>query len=224
MKKIIIFCISLSLSQWAFADDKAKEIQAIVDSGQPKLELNSKTCDDDKDGADLLEFTRPFYYSGVCGDVAKLPKKVLRELWDMEDEQLENESDYDSRITKVYVFEHDGVYLSHQSIITLKKIEDLREAFNIPKTDNVRLGVMEPVKGSTFSMLNYGLTLGNHWYELEDTYVGQYLKTQIDGEIGMHIEYVEELPLYPGGGLNATYHIFLMDKKLVYVKSVWWNS
>ena len=223
MKPVLLSIVTLlfSASSFAWSAQEQKAIDALVDAGNPQLQSNHNICAN-KSMQDLLVY-RPYANNpGVCVSLKKLPKNVLQEVLFMEEEQTENESDYDSRITKVYVIETDGV-LSYKNGFSDFTIGEMKKTFSIPESAKMTFEMMAPVN-SVFKMLPYYLTYGQGGFDVEDTYIGQYLKDQMRDETGIHFEFTEEIGLYPGGGINATYHIFTMDKKIVYLKMVWWNS
>lgn len=214
----ILFSTSSVLAQWGV---NQSQIEVLVEAGNPKLTYQATECGA-KDLNDLLVY-RPYASNpGECVRVKSLPRQAISEVNDMSDEQLVNDSEYDTRITKVYSIEHDGVF-SYKQGLSDGQLAALKKSMGIPEKTSFRLELMAPVNGP-FDMLNYYLTFGSSGFDLENTYLGQYLKTELQGEPGLHLIFSEEVGLYPGGGINAAYHILMMDKKMVFVKAVFWNS
>jgi hypothetical protein len=221
MKHVVLSAL-VAFSFNANAYEYMPEVEEIGTSGGYTINHLAQDCSSEY--PDMLIMPGQFGKDGVCMSQIRFDEKAYDELDQMESEQYDNDSDYDSRITDVFAFEHED-FLTWNGTVTEGLIEHLNEAFNLAEgaAENFQVRVMNLKKDPLYPFHGY-LFLGGMGEAIEDYQIGQELTELLAGEQGIHLSFRKEVGLYPGGGINVTYHFFMMDGKTVYVKEVHWDA
>lgn len=224
MKSLVAFlALTFSINTFAYYED-VPEVKALGNSGHPIVEEEATAClADHEPGTTMLYMDGQWGKDGLCIDPIIMGKEAQYEVSDMHFEQYENESDYDARITNVMAFKHDG-YLNPDRGIDPTLLEELQGAFHIPAEAIQNWSVGSIKNKKPLDHFSGYLSLGEVAAEIERFYLSDFLRKMLKDDTGIHLEFYQEIELYPGGGINARFHIFLMEGKALYVKEVYWNS
>lgn len=218
MKLLIsFFLFSFLFSSYAYYEDNA-DVLRLVRAGETEVIRNSQKCPKlygPKNEKDLLKGQD----HALCIDILELPEEVTFEVMQMKEAELENESDYDQRVTSLLSFRWQK--LSHQSF-SLKSIKELSRALNIPEGHISDLHVeAELVGNKSFSMFD-NLFVGLEFFDR--SHVQSYLLKEFKGELVQIVSFGDGVSLYPGGGFYVTHYLIIGKEKVSYVKLSWWNS
>ena len=216
MKHTLLAALAfISLSTNAYYEDNQR-VQALADSGKAILEYESSDCEREPFETKLgLESG----YSAICVKEVKLPVPVSYEVILMKEYELENDSDYDSRLTELRVFEGRSFSPNFVDLQTARK---LFESFSIKLPTNPNFHFQaEEMNSSSFSEFE-GLFIGYDFIEAPMSV--QFLRNLLKGETAQRISFTEGVELYPGGGFNVTHHLILVKGKLIYLKNSWWDA
>lgn len=222
MKYLFITIMFLGLSSFAYYEDH-KVVKALAKAGKPIISHNDVECPtryiDDDSFVDRLGTS----YDPFCVKHVSLPAKVLKEVLDMEENELENLSDYDQRVTKYYVFKQ--CKYNPKRYVGERGIKELAKAFNIPQ---------DQVKGLQFSAF---IADSNSFSELGGLFVRsategyreitrtlRHTRSLLKGQLVLRASFGDGIDLYPGGGFAVTYYIYITKTHLVYVKKSGWDS
>lgn len=218
MLTITLLIFMINGETWSYFDDNSQVVE-LVNSGDYKLiKEDSASCPPENrpwDERDLLQGET----EEACVKTYELPVNVKEEVQMMKANELENESDYDQRITEVLNFKWNHFEESGLSLDSLKTITG---ALSIPKShlDNLTIGSFIGSKES-FSRFDY-LFLGMEFKVRSATQ--EYLVDFFKGKPVQALEFGSGVELYPGGGFYVTHFIFISEGRAVYVKLSWWNS
>lgn len=209
----LLFLLVLSYSSQAYYEDVPEVIQ-LSESGNFSLEVGSQRCGGVE--PDLLNGEE----SKICVSSVELPKSVKEEVTVMKAAELENESDYDQRITSIVALRWSGLEKGFSEEV-LRKLS-LALKINSFDIENVSFSdfVGNERSFDTFSDLFHGLEF-KHYSQTQD-----FLIDTFSGKSVQSASFDEEVELYPGGGFNVSHFFFYAPSQgqLVYVKLSWWNS
>lgn len=159
---------------------------------------------------------RPF-----CVTHEYLPSEVFSEVRVMKEYELENDSDYDQRLTRLYVFKQD--ILKPGSSMSAKTVKQVASALGIPAK------VVQGISFSSFignegSLSQFeGLYIGTDFVG-DDSESLKFLRSQMKGKLVLQVSFGDGIELYPGGAFYATHYLFIMDGKLIFVKHSGWDA
>ena len=218
MKSLVtLMALALCLNTYSYE----RKVYELADSGNPELKKDSDSCPrrySNQSYTDLLG--QEDGHNTLCVKHVKLPLAVLSEIREMKSNELENESDYDQRVTALYVFEQSSFT---NGGVDSDSVKELAEKLGIPKSQ-----IQGPTfrsfvaNANSFSQFE-GLALGEDYF-MEQTESLKYLRTLLKGETILSISFGDGIELYPGGGFNVTHYLFLTKNKVVYVKLSWWDA
>lgn len=212
-----LFLIALISSSQAYYEDHVEVIR-LSEAGLSTVIKNSTQCPrrfHPKKERDLIK-GRDF---NLCVAEREVPEEVTFEVMQMKEAELENESDYDQRVTALFSFSWSA--LSGQSF-SFEALKSFSRAMNIPENHLKDIQVKaEVVNESTFSMFN-NLFVGLEFFDRSQ--VLTYLMKEYKGELVQIISFGDGVSLYPGGGFYVTHYLIIAKDKATYVKLSWWNS
>lgn len=139
----------------------------------------------------------------------------------MKEYELENDSDYDQRLTRLYVFKQD--ILKPGSSMSAKTVKQVASALGIPAK------VVQGISFSSFignegSLSQFeGLYIGTDFVG-DDSESLKFLRSQMKGKLVLQVSFGDGIELYPGGAFYATHYLFIMDGKLIFVKHSGWDA
>ncbi len=201
----IFFC----LNAWSYYEDNS-EVQRLVLSG--RYEISYRGCADQ--GSDALIFDE----ERLCLHIIPLPSSIEAEIGHMRLNELENESDYDQRITS----------LLHFSSFNLKKervdLEDIVEIFSFLNVDadaneiSISSEVVDSQSFSEFDELFVDL------FSKSNSNSQKFIRDSFKGELVQIIKFEEGVSLYPGGGFYVSHYLVIAANHSMYIKFAWWNS
>lgn len=159
--------------------------------------------------------------SDYCMEPVKLPAQVLKQIVKMNAQRFDNVSDYDQRITKLYVFNHAG---NLGTYIDEDEARGLAESLSIPSE---LIGAMSVKSYSaddrSFLSLLTGLTVDESFQD--ETLLHGYAKELIAGKKAKVFTFgPDEITLYPGGGFGILFQLIITDDHMIYIKNEGWNS
>jgi len=197
---------------WIENDEWRQMVIAQAKAGQPSVKY-SRSCSRD--------FPVRIGNSAQCFDPISLPRNVLSDVIQMNAHRFFSESDYDQRVTKLYAFRHNGTYASW---LGQTDIEALAKDFNVPSDMIGRVSVRSYQAGdTTFKSLLDGLFITTDF--VEDTSISAFVADIVGGDAVRVFSFgPNEVGLYPGGGFNATFSIWVTDTHLIYVKREGWDA
>ncbi len=196
-----------------------KEIKQLAKAGEPRIISRSADCPKrwaDKGLTQQLGLARPG--NALCVKQLKLPTGLAEDIERMEKAQLENLSDYDERVTKLFVFRQDSI---DPSFVRNSDLEKIANSLNLSKDITARF-VFGFAKDPGFSQYN-GLFVGDEY--VEKTLVAKYL-AEIFGSSKevLTVSFSRGFGLYPGGGISFDFTFYIAEGLLVYVKKVSWDA
>jgi hypothetical protein len=207
--------------EWVESEELRAQALAIAAAGTPILIEGSTECpgryDDERLVTKLGSGTD--YGTYECVAEVDLPGDVAAELARMADAQLENESDYDQRVTKLHVFENDS-FSAHS--VSLGDIERLLPALQIPEDQYTGVRFTSFEKGEEGFGYFEGLYVGEEY--VNETALLKYLRTLTADQKVLVVSFGTGVELYPGGGISGTYYLFVTDDHLIYLKQVGWDA
>lgn len=219
----LLLITTYSLSAVALFED-VPEVVRLADSGDYNLLKSSSYCavaGAVNGEADLLVSA----HDALCVNSINLPKGVREEVALMESAELENESDYDQRITSFLAFRWSGL---DSSGLTPENVKKLALSLNINPEDVSGVQVADFMSDErsfdVFNELFHGLEYVEG-SKTQDFLIRSFLRKSVQSAT-----FHQEVPLYPGGGFNVTHYFFYSrgvegsQGQLVYVKLSWWNS
>ncbi len=213
---IALFAV-FSLSSNAYYED-LPEVISLANSGDFTLIENSAKCPGQYSPRQETDELRGREGS-LCVQSLKLPAEVEQEIDLMNQAELENESDYDQRITSVFAFKYHRLVGAHAN---LSDVEDLASALNIPLSQMKDLTFSAEIANErTFSRFD-DLFLGIEFKS--NSKVSNFLLRSFAGQKVQVITFGDGLELYAGGGFYVTHYLFISNDKAFYVKLSWWNS
>lgn len=216
MNKTIFLALTVCWSFFATAEyDLNPQVQELVASGKLSITKNSLRCN--KKYTDLVSNSNFEEY--LCANFISLPKNVLSEIYLMQEQELENISDYDQRITALFQFSTNKY---SPDFVSNKSLRRLANSFNIEIGKNQEFQYKaEIVSKKSFSQLE-GLTINDEYTESSRTL--SYLRNSLEGQLAFIATFGKGVDLYPGGGFNATYYLIITSNKVTYVKLSWWDA
>jgi hypothetical protein len=206
MKLLAILLLSLSLPAFAVETTATIDDQAARDLAWIE-------------DADLLAQVVEYAKAGQpnpLNSYVTLPANVKADIVDMTKHRFYVESDYDERITKLYVMDHAGDLAT-----------DVGTARQLALMLNVPSSMIGTIYKRTYGsrerqfIRNFeGLYIGGDY--VGDTSISRYLRDLLDGhDVVVHTFGPEEISLYPGGGFNTTFYLIITDSHVVYAKKEW---
>lgn len=209
--------VTFALSSAAYYEDHP-EVITLADSGSYSLNANSSECPrrywPKNENVELKGKE-----GSLCVEELNLPQDVAFDVMEMKSSELENESDYDQRVTSVLSFRSSlfkGVRFSLEGLTRFAK------AMNIPESHLKDLNVeSEKVKRSTFSMFD-NLFIGLEFVDQNN--LQKWLYKELKGELVQIVTFGEGVELYPGGGFYVTHYLVIANDQAIYLKLSWWNS
>ena len=219
MKALLnIILLTLSTAALGYYDD-LPEVVSLANSGDYVLIENSQNCPEHrwapKNQVDEIRSQN----GTLCVESLGLPNEVAFEISMMEEAELENESDYDQRITSVLAFKISGLKGSR---VSLSELKSFAAAMNIPLSHledaDFNAEVASERTFSRFDELFLGMTFKSN------SATHQYLVDSFKGQNIQVVSFGDGVELYPGGGFYVTHYLFISSDKAVYVKLSWWNS
>lgn len=221
----LIFLFTLNLSVSALYEE-VPEVARLSKSGDYKLFPSSRYCavqGAQKGEFDLLVGSK----ETLCIHSITLPKSVREEVALMEASELENESDYDQRVTSLLAFRWSELDKTGLTPKTLKRLA-LSLNINAEEMKNIQINdfYSDEFSFDVFRELFLGLEYAEGT-KTQDFLIRSFLHRNVQSASFHH-----EVPLYPGGGFNVTHYFFYSSGngdetsqgQVVYVKLSWWNS
>lgn len=208
----------MSLSAHAYYEDNNK-VMELADGGVPQIAYSSEDCPKSYGNkAFTHKLGAGTGYSSLCVKQVKIPADVLSEIRTMKENELENESDYDQRLTKLYVFEQDN----YQTNLSESGVRELAKALGIPSDQikNISFNAFVP-DASSFGQFE-GLVIGEDF--VDESQSLKYLRQLLKGQLVLGVSFGDEIELYPGGGFGVTYYLYFTKGKVVYVKQSGWDA
>lgn len=220
MKHILTLALLISsFGAQAYYEDHP-EVQALAESGKPALVKSAKECPKSYGDQSLVDRLGPAKdYGTLCVSHQSLPSAVLSEIIEMKENELENESDYDQRVTALWVFKQDSIGTQW---MTLKKVQELADMFDIPRSQSKSPAFGSFVADSDSFGQFEGLFVGDAYSN--ETATLNFLRKELKGKSVLQISMGDGVELYPGGGFQVTHYFFIVDGKLVYVKLSGWDA
>ncbi|MCB0367822.1 MAG: hypothetical protein H6624_01455 [Bdellovibrionaceae bacterium] len=217
-RALVAAVVVSSLSAQAYFEDNRK-VRDLASGGVPQLTINSEGCPKGFGDKSLTDRLGPVETFGTfCVKLVSLPGDVLSEIITMKDAELENESDYDQRMTKLYIFKQD----TYNTNLDLDAIKKVAKALGIP-FHHLR-GIRHKAfiaNESSFSQFD-GLMVGTEWVDNPKSV--QHLIDTLKGKLVMGVSFGDEVELYPGGGFGVTYYLYFTKGMLVYAKLSGWDA
>lgn len=224
MKSLFLFVLCLVLfgafssdTVWADYEDNLK-VQKLVEAGQ--FEISYHACEQDSSGATNLKEDDVLFNADkkICLHNIPLPSAVESEVGHMRANELQNESDYDQRITSMLHFSWKNLESDN---IVLDDVINLFSVLNVEvDPDKVELH-SEVINHSSFS-------------EFDDLFVDlffkvnsntqEFIRNSFQGELVQVVKFEEGVELYPGGGFYVTHYMVISLHHAMYIKLSWWNS
>ncbi len=218
----LIMLLLQATQTYAWYEDN-ETVMMLADSGTPIIDRQSSDCPNRYSDQSLTHRlgTENVGWRPFCVTHEYLPSSVFSEVRVMSDHELENDSDYDQRITRLYVFKQED--LKPGSSLSVKTVKDVAIALGIPS---------KVVKGISFSsFVGTKDSLG----QFEGLYIGtdfvgdktetlSFLRSQMEDKLVLQVTFGDGVELYPGGGFSVTHYLFIMDGKLIFVKHSWWDA
>ena len=201
----LLFCSA----SWSYYEDNS-EVQRLVRAG--RYEVDYRGCEDQSADALIVENEK------LCLNILPLPSMVEAEVGHMRSNELENESDYDQRITS----------LLHFSVSDLKKQRiDLEDVLGVFSFLNVNAMADELSLASevvdTQSFPEFDELFIDLFYKAGSN-SQQFIRDSFRGELVQIIKYEEGVELYPGGGFFVSHYLIIAANHAMYIKFSWWNS
>lgn len=223
MKNSIILLALIALSGLgnakAYYEDVPK-VRELAEAGTPEYEYRYEQCPQRYSVNKDLKDAIVTYENVFCVDRISLPTDVLAEVLEMKDNELENDSDYDSRITRFFVFKNDD-FRALQGM-PLKTIKEFAKGLGIPanqlKHDNLSTFTGDH---NSFSQLE-GLAMGFDY--VEESLTLKHLRSLINGKTVTQVSFSDGIELYPGGGLGVTHYLLFIGEKTIYIKHSHWDA
>jgi len=211
MKLICLFLLNclVSNSIWSSYEDNA-DVQRLVKAGH--FEMLEAGCS--QSDALLLKNKK------LCLNIESIPSSVSLEVDHMLENELENESDYDQRVTSLFHFSSQNLNFNR---VDEKAIEEFFAFGNVDfSPDSFSLSIAEEIVDH------------NSFREFNDLFVDLFFKSNSKtqsfirdafmGEEVKVIKFDEGVELYPGGGFYVSHYLILGHEHGMYVKFSWWNS
>lgn len=216
-KILCAFILSTGFSTNAYYDDQP-EVIALANAGDFSIVKNSSECPRQYGPVNERDELRG-ERGALCVESLLLPEDVQFEIDLMKQAELENESDYDQRITSVLAFKYHKMKNAQAS---LEELEKLVNALNIPFAQMKDLSFSSEVASArTFSRFD-DLFLGIEF--ITKAKVRNFLLKSFKGQNLQVVSFGDGVELYPGGGFYVTHYLFISKNQAIYVKLSWWNS
>ena len=206
--KTLLIALSLLSFSGAFASYEDHEtVQELAASGEYHLEA-SESCVEEQ----LL-------LGSDCVKVFDLPGHVAREVENMKINELENESDYDQRITSLLHFKSQKI---SQDYVSVKSVVDLFSGLNVEVNDLEAIAFESEIVDRR-SFERFDELFVDLFYKV-DSNTQKFIRNSFMGKMIDIISYEEGVELYPGGGFYVTHYLIVSAQEVMYVKRAWWNS
>lgn len=215
--KMLALLFLISLSAQSYYEDNTDVIR-LSESGDYTIIENSEECPQrfrPGNEKDLLVGVE----GALCLESLEVPLEVKNEVAQMKEAELENESDYDQRVTSLLSFRWSnfkGASFSNEDLLKFAL------AMNIPSSHLKEIQAhAEKVTKKTFSHFD-DLFLGLEFFR--DSQLQDWLYKSLKGQFIQVVSFGDGVELYPGGGFYVTHYLFIAKDKAFYVKLSWWNS
>jgi hypothetical protein len=205
---------------WVERTEDRETIEMLARSGSPRVAIDSDRC-----GGEFKDYLgRDSQGDVVCVNQWALPSNVLEEVKIGNQHRFKNASDYDKRVTRLYVYEHNGEL---NRFLDSDDIAMLARAFDIPTGTNqlqAQPNIFTRDDGDIayFQSLNSGMYVGNDY--VAETLTYEYAVEVLHGEPMKTMEWKTEVVLYPGGGFTTSYEVIVQENMLIFIKIEGWNS
>jgi hypothetical protein len=217
LKLVAIAVFLLNLSSFAYYEDLPQVVE-LANAGDYHLVLDGQACPRRYGPKNEVHQLRG-KEGQLCLESLKVPAEVVFEVAQMEGAELENESDYDQRVTSVLSFRSE---LFKDQRFSLSGLKAFAKAMDIPVRHLENVAVRgEQVRSGSFSMFN-DLFVGLEYIDRSE--VQKWLYREFSGQSVQIISFGDGVELYPGGGFYVTHYLIVCDDKAVYLKLSWWNS
>jgi hypothetical protein len=201
----------------AYSDQDQDKMMELSRSGHPVLK-KGETC---PSHSPLLFAGADNRYASHCVKKEIIPSTVSAEISMMKEYELENESDYDQRVTELVILKSDRFNTRFISTKTLKKYFKALDVDHDNLLENITLSVKNYNRENP--LRNYDSLFVGEEYK-DDTYLSTFLKSQLSNKQVLKIELNDGVELYPGGGLSVSYSIFMIEGYLIYTKHMNWDA
>lgn len=218
----VLFGIFSSSTTWADYEDNP-EVQKLVEAG--KFEISFHACG--QDSSQSSEYSEYEYKEDdvlfnankkICLHNIPLPSAVESEVGHMRANELQNESDYDQRITSILHFSWKNLESDN---IVLDDVINLFSVLNVSvDPDKVELH-SEVVNQSSFSEFD---DLFIDLFFKVNSSTQEFIRSSFQGELVQVVKFEEGVELYPGGGFYVTHYMIISLHHAMYIKLSWWNS
>jgi len=221
MKSLNLIILSFLLSGvsaiWADYENN-QQVQQLVEAG--RFEISYHTCNQDQSDSAVLNEDDVLIREDkkICLHNIALPSNVESELGQMRVSELQNESDYDQRITSMLHFSWKNL---ERDSIALDDIINLFSVLNISVGPEELELHSEVINSSSFS-------------EFDDLFVDlffkmnsrtqDFIRSSFEGELVQVVKFEDGVELYPGGGFYVTHYLVISHHHAMYIKLSWWNS
>lgn len=212
MKSAIFFilCLVFSASSWSYYEDNS-EVQELVKAG--RFEISFHSCEGELEADALIRADQK-----ICLHHIPLPSAVEAEVGHMRVNELENESDYDQRITSLLHFSWKEF---SKGEIELDDVLNLLSLLNIEANpDDISLA-NEVVDQESFPEFN---ELFVDLFFKVNSSTQDFINSSFKGELVQVVKFEEGAELYPGGGFYVSHYLVISAQHAMYIKLSWWNS
>lgn len=220
MKYILTLALIItSFGAQAYYEDHPV-VQELAESGVPALTKKAEDCPSSYGDQSFVDRLGPSKtYGSLCVKHKRLPGEVLSEIIEMKENELQNESDYDQRVTAFWVFEQTSF---KPGWMNSRQVKEIAKVLGIPAKQ-----AKEPSFGSyiadedSFGQFE-GLYIGEEYSSESATL--SHLRSLLKGKTVLELSMGDGVELYPGGGFYVTHYIFIVEGKLIYVKLSGWDA
>ncbi len=207
---LIILSFIFSASSWSYYEDNL-EVQELVRDG--RYEVSYRACD----GANNID-ALILDNKKICINHIPLPSAVEAEVGHMRANELENESEYDQRITSILHFSWEEF---EKSNVEFDDVMNFFSVLNIsvnPEDISLSSEVINDYSFSDFDELFVDL-----FFKVNSN-TQDFIRSAFKGELVQVIKYEDGVELYPGGGFYVSHYLVISSKHAMYIKLSWWNS
>lgn len=194
------------------------QVQKLVEAGQFEVALDA--CGQDPSQTTSLSEDDALIRGDkkICLHNISLPSIVESEVGQMHIDELQNESDYDQRITSMLHFSWKNL---ESDDIILDDVINLFSVLNV-NVDPDKLELhSEVVNHSSFSEFD---DLFVELFFKINSNTQEFIRSSFEGELVQFVKFEQGVELYPGGGFNVTHYLLISSHHTMYIKLSWWNS
>ncbi|MBC96659.1 MAG: hypothetical protein CME63_02850 [Halobacteriovoraceae bacterium] len=214
MKSLILFTLTLLTWKQALAYyEDHPVVRDLVESGRFEVSYNS-CASEERFHKDALVRDN----ERVCLSIFPLPGNVEAEVGHMRSNELENESDYDQRITSLFHFSLDEI---QRNEIELADISHILSFLNV-EIDATELSLQSEIIDE-YSFSEFDELFVDLFFKASSG-TQDYIRKTFMGELVQIIKFEDGVELYPGGGFFTTHYLIISKKQSMYIKFSWWNS